>query len=343
MRAMLLLPLLLFGCAKEPTSPLVTTAAMVTIDLDAGRAVGTSEGHVAEATFDRTIAAALDSLFRVVATGEDDPELRRRVGETILAPLEPVLRDATRWTWRLTGAGPTPGPLATLAAWEIPWRAPDPVGAHHAILFDWPTGLRDQLPRPKTSTGGRLLLFAPFRPGFEPVADDPDTLRQALRRATAQVDLVPRNDVDASDLRRALESGDHGWLWVRALPDQLAPLRPAFGAAPGTVVWSLPAGLAESIPGVVPNAFASGGRAPGLLVVATWSVPELDLARFARTWIDGVARGLPADVALAGARREAWEAGRPIHTWTNLHAIGDPEASATLPAAPWLRRVSPGR
>ncbi|HKK71283.1 MAG TPA: hypothetical protein VKA86_08695 [Candidatus Krumholzibacteria bacterium] len=332
--------LLSVGCGSDPPELPAGPEARVTVDFDAQRLVAEREDLRLDEPLPADVADTLDELRAVLATGRDDPALRARVGRALLEPIEQALRDAPRWVWRGAGTDPVPGSLATLPAWILPWHRDQPVAAHHTVRLDWPADLAAPVPRTDPrARGDRLLLVAPFREGVAPHRDDPDTLRHGLRAAVAHVDLLPRNDSDAPALRRTLEDDEHAWVWLRATPRGLATLRPAFGALPGAVVWTLPGGLDPgSRPVLAPSTLASGGIGPALVVVGSWPVAGSALGRLVRPWMELVTRGVPADLALTEARREAIRSGQPVHVWSVLIAVGRTEGLAPPARATWLRR-----
>ncbi len=337
---LLLAVLLAIGCGSEPPDLPTEPVARVTVDLDGGRIVAERGDQRLDASLPPSTPGILEELRATLAGGGDDAQLRSRAGSALLDPVGSVLRGAPVWIWRDAGTGAVPGLLSTLPAWTLPWQPEVPVAAEHTVHLDWPADLAAPVPRAAPpSTADRLLLVAPFREGFEPHHDDSDTLRLALRAAVAHVDQLPRNDTSAPALRRTLEDDQHSWVWLRAALDSLGRLRPAFGALPSAVVWTLPGDLDPGTrPALAPTTFASGGSGPALVVVASWPVPETTLGRLVRPWMELVTRGVRPDLALTEARREAIRAGWPVSVWSALMPVGLPGATAPPARATWLRR-----
>ncbi len=338
--APLLALLLATGCGSEPPDPPAEPVARVTVDLDGGRIVAERGDQRLDASLPPAATAILEDLRATLADGGDDATLRSRAGHTLLGPIEAVLVEAPVWIWRSAGTGPVPDVWSTLPAWTLPWQPETPVAAEHSVHLDWPADLAVPVPRAAPpSSADRLLLVAPFRENLEPRHDDSDTLRLALRAAVAHVDQLPRNDTGAPALRRTLEDDQHSWVWLRAAPESLGELRPAFGALPSTVVWTLPGDLGPGTrPALAPSTFASGGSGPALVVVASWPVPETTLGRLGRRWMELVTRGVRPDLALTEARREAIRAGWPVSVWSALMPVGRPGSTAAPARATWLRR-----
>jgi hypothetical protein len=153
------------------------------------------------------------------------------------------------------------------------------------------------------------------------------------------VRLIPRNEIDASTLRRALEESRPGLWWFRGESGQLAGLQPAFGALPSIVVWSLPARSVHGVPALVPVTFASGGSAPGTVIVAVRAVPETTLAPLIRDFVEALATGLECGEALHQAQLLALADGISLRVASSLILVGNPDAQASLKRAPWLRRI----
>ena len=333
----------LAGCAPDVGEPTATTPARVVVDLAGGRVDAVHGATRAETTLDDSTRTALRDLRAALARGDDARALRDALGRELLAPLRAALEPADRWIWSTAGARALPGDLSTLATWSLPWAEGEPVITRHAVRLDWPRALAAQVPRPRVPRGDRVLLVAPFRDGVDARTDDPDTLRTALRHAAARVEMIPRNDVDAVRVRRALEGDAIALLWIRGTAAAVHDLRGAYGAFPAIVAWSLPSDGPAPADGVVPNTFASGGEAPALLALPVRPVPEPAIARLARAWTDGLARGRPADLALRQVQRTLHEQGRPPAEWSALVLVGEPDEAGAPQRAPWLRRAFSGR
>lgn len=327
---------LLVGCGDALETETVEGQATLRLDFASHQVQAERDGRVLRAPVPESLADQVDALGESLAAGDEALELRRAIGAAVLGPLEGVLRDSDRWIARTTGAEPLPGPLATLPAWSLPWEADRPVGARHVIQLDWPEQLSSVRPHAREPRGDGVLLVAPFRPGLDPAADDPDTVRAALNRAAARVEMIPRNDVDAVTLRRALEGGGTAMLWFRGTRPALDALRGAYGAFPPIFVWSLPGDLEGARPALLPSSLASGGTGPDVVVFQAWAVGDPAVARFARAWTDAVAAGAEADVALRAFRRTSWQERRPAREWASFGLVGS--STAAPRRLPWLQR-----
>ena len=60
-----------------------------------------------------------------------------------------------------------------------------------------------------------MLLVAPFHDGLSPTADDPDTLREAMRPALHRLRMLPRNVTTTSDLQEAVMESPPDLIWIR--------------------------------------------------------------------------------------------------------------------------------
>lgn len=330
------------GCDAPIETETVEGTAILRLDLPAGIARADREGRFAEAPLPDTIAAQLDSLRAALAHGRDAAALRSQVGTTILGPLEEILAPADRWIVRSARSEAVPGPLATLAAWSLPWGDGEPAGVRHVLRLDWPDALQPLVPRSRKSAGSTVLLVAPFRTGTEPRADDPDTLRAALAGAAARVEMIPRNDVSAVSLRRTLERDTTALLWFRGTSSALADLRGSFGAWPAAVAWSLPGDTTDERLALLPATLASGGEGPATVLLPMWAIPETAVARVAREWLDTWAGGQAADVALRTVRRTQWKERRPAREWASFALLGDPSETDPPDRTSWLRRLQLG-
>ena len=327
------------GNAQTASDP----SAWLHVDVDRGVVRATHGDADVQARVGAGLRTRLEELISTFARGQDDPAARRALGEELLAPLAPVLRESPRWTVRSPTMEATPGPLAPLAALSLPWDAEGgPVATHHELVFDWPVpaaSIRGEPRRPAADPSGSVLLTAPFAPGVAPAHDDPDTLRRALRAAAARLELLPRNETDASALRRALENSGADLVWLRAHPEQIPPLRPAFGALPAVVVWSLPSRDPSACPRLEPRTFASGGVAPSTVVAQSWPVAETRLAPVQRAMLDALARGEAVGAALNAAQREAAAHGVSPAVWAAPAVVGDAGVEVGIDRAPWWRRL----
>jgi len=309
------------------------------VDLDQGRfswSIPGEEPSPAITVDDaRARFAALDSLL---AAGDPAVELRAALGAEILGPVWTGLSGIRDWRISSAIVEPVPGPFGGFSTLTLPGPSAEPALARHRISLGWPKPLR--VPVDRVSEGsGELLLSAPFARDIDPASDDPDTLRQALSLAVRTVRLIPRNETGAPTLRRALEESRPGLWWFRGESGQLAGLQPAFGALPGVVVWTLPARSTRGAPALVPMTFASGGNAPGTIIVAVRALPETTLAPLVRNFVDALARGLDCGEALHQAQLRAMTDGASISVVSGLILIGNPAAGASLKRAPWLRRT----
>jgi hypothetical protein len=277
----------------------------------------------------------LDSLL---AAGDPADELRAALGAEILGPVWAELSRSRDWRIVSATVEPVPGPLGGFSTLTPPDASTKPVLSLHRISLGWPRPLRVPVELVSESSG-ELLLSSPFATDVDPATDDPDTLRHALGLAVRTVRLIPRNETDASTLRRALEESRPGLWWFRGESGQLAGLQPAFGALPPVVVWSLPVRSVRGAPALVPVTFASGGSAPGTVIVAVRAVPETTLAPLVRDFVDALARGLDCSEALHQAQLRALKDGSSLGVASSLILIGNPAARASLKRAPWLRRI----
>ena len=309
------------------------------VDLDQGRFSWSIPGQdpLPEITVDdaRARFAILDSLL---AAGNSADELRATLGAEILGPVWTELSGIRDWRISSAVVEPVPGPLGGFNTLTLPDGSGEPALARHRISLGWPRPLRVPVDRISESSG-ELLLSAPFAADIDPASDDPDTLRRALGLAVRTVRLIPRNETDAPTLRRALEESRPGLWWFRGESGQLAGLQPAFGALPGIVVWSLPARSVRGAPALVPVTFASGGSAPGTIIVAVRALPEAALAPLVRSFLDALAQGRDCGEALHQAQMRALTDGGSLKVASSLILIGNPSARASLKRAPWLRRI----
>jgi hypothetical protein len=309
------------------------------VDLDRGRFSWSIPGQEPwpEIEIDdaRSRFAILDSLM---ATGNPANELRTALGTEILGPVWARLSGIRDWKVTSAAVEPVPGPLGGFSTLVLPDASGEPALTRYRIRLAWPRPLRVPVPRISESSG-ELLLSSPFAAGVEPATDDPDTLRHALSLAVHTVRLIPRNEIDASTLRRALEESRPGLWWFRGESGQLAGLQPAFGALPSIVVWSLPARSVHGVPALVPVTFASGGSAPGTVIVAVRAVPETTLAPLIRDFVEALAKGLECGEALHQAQLRALADGISLSVASSLILVGNPSARASLKRAPWLRRI----
>jgi hypothetical protein len=277
--------------------------------------------------------AELDSLL---AAGDEADALRALLGAQILQPVWSEIGHFGRWRIVPTEVRAVPGLLAGLTVLALPDGLREAAFQRVEVTLDWPEPLRAPQTRVREASGS-LLLSAPFTPDVEPVNDDPDTLRRALQGAAKTVRLIPRNESDATTLRRALEDSQPALWWFRGDQEQLAGLQPAFGALPGLVVWTLPGRGGVEVPQLSPMTFASGGEGPGCVVASVRPIPESTLAPLARHFADGMARGLSCAAALHEAQRAA--VGSGLAAASSLVLIGDHEATVDLRRASWLKRL----
>lgn len=311
--------------------------ATCVVDLDAGTFTWhlPDRSQLAPVLVDDATArfASLDSLL---ALGEDAAALRDALGAAVFAPILEQLADFTELRFQPATVEPVPGRLASVGALNHP--AGSPVFLTHGVSLCWPAPLR--IPATRTMPdSGELLISAPFSEGVQPAQDDPDTLREALSKAVQKVRLIPRNELQSSTLRRALEENSPALWWFRGGEGTVAGLHPAFGVLPSIVVWSLPSHTRSGPPGLSPSTFASGGLGPGCVVVSTRAILETDLVHLARPFCDALGQGEACGAALVAAQRSAWSEGQPIGTATSLIAVGDPSIRGTLRRSSWFRRI----
>ncbi|RKZ18388.1 hypothetical protein DRQ53_00600 [bacterium] len=315
--------------------------AQCLVDLDQGHFSWSVPGQNEPVTIIVPAAAQhLASLDSLMAAGADATALRNELGAEILGPALELVAAIEDWRFIPMQVEGVPGRLGALTALNLPdGRA---ALMEHRISIGWPSPLHVPLRRDEMKTSGPLLLSSPFRPGIEPALDDPDTLRHALHRALRTVRLIPRNETDSSTLRRALEESRPALWWFRAGSGQLAGLQPALGALPRVVVWTLPSYEAGASPSLSPVTLASGGIGPACVLVSSRAISETRLAGLARSFCDGLARGLTCGQALVEAQRDlAADETDPIRIQAAaaLVLIGDPMATVPLRRAPWLRRL----
>jgi hypothetical protein len=308
-------------------------------DLDQGRFIWSIPGQEStpEIRIDdaRTRFAVLDSLL---ADGDPAEELRAALGAEILGPVWGQLAAIPDWQIIGATADAVPGPLCGFATLTLPDASAEPALARYRISLGWPEPL--QVPASRISgRSGELLLSSPFAPDTDPATDDPDTLRHALSSAVHTVRMIPRNETDAPTLQRALEESRPGLWWFRGENSQLAGLQPAFGALPSIVVWSLPARSGHAVPALFPATFASGGSAPGTIIVAVRAVRETILAAMARDFVDALATGQDCGEALHRAQQRALASGVSVSAASGLILVGDPTGRVSLKRASWLRRI----
>ena len=210
-----MLPLLILSCLLATTAPVRPGTATCEVDLEHGRFTWTLPGseplapvHIDDAAVH---LARLDSLL---GRGESADGLRQQLGRDLFGPYQDLLDAVPRWEFVSVRAEGMPGRLGLLPLLELPDGSGDAALVRHQTSIGWPLPLREPAPRAPASTG-TLLLYAPFAPGVDPVRDDPDTLRSALRRAVRTVRLVPRNETGAEVLRRALEEARPAVWWFR--------------------------------------------------------------------------------------------------------------------------------
>lgn len=309
------------------------------VDLDSGSFNWSIPGHesVPEIAIDEARArfTELDSLL---AAGEPAETLRASLGAEILGPVWEQLAGTIDWRISSATVEAVPGVLGVFSTLTLPGASTEPALTRYRVGLGWPGPLRIPVSRVAESSGG-LLLSSPFAPDLDPSSDDPDTLRRALGRAVRSLRLIPRNEDDASTLRRALEETRPGLWWFRGQSGQIAGLQPAFGALPSVVVWSLPALGGGGAPALVPSTFASGGAAPGTIIVAVRPVAETALAPLVHDFVDALARGLECGEALHLAQQRALTNGASINVASSLILVGDAGGRASLKRAPWFRRL----
>jgi hypothetical protein len=328
------------AAAEAGEGPPLETAQLE-IDLGAGRVrASTAQREVSFAVNGPEVRARLNALIDSFARGGDSLAERRALGHLLFTPLEPVLVEAPRWRVVVPAAASAPGALAPLAALVLPWDAGRlPVAAHHAVSFAWPGSLSPGGGSTPGEGNGGLLLVAPFERGIEPRADDPDTLRAALRAGVARLELLPRNEITPEAVRRALHDSAAPALWLRALAHQVDGLRPAFDALPALVVWSLPGRDPQARGGVNAQSFRGESRAPEAVIVQVWPGSEAGRSWCYRALADALARGLSAGEAVAELQRRAALDGATPAQWASFACVGSAETRVEIERAPWLRRV----
>lgn len=319
------------------TGPALAQTVECLVDLDAG----SFQWHFADPAGPTGVlvpdaALQLARIDSLLAAGDEATELRDALGAAILGPVHDQLAGFDELRFVPVQTEPVPGRLAAINLMNFP--SGHPVLASHAVSLGWPRPLRVPEAREIPDTGA-LLMSAPFSAGIAPALDDPDTLRRALTLAAKSVLLVPRNEPEASTLRRALEEEAPALWWFRASSGQLAGLQPAFGALPPIVVWTLPSHDEAGPPALSPATFASGGTGPACVIVSTRVLGETVLAGLARRLVDLLATGVPAGRALHEAQLEGLANGGAAADMGALILIGASQARSGLARASWLRRI----